>query len=75
MIIKEDYMTREDGVKLVRFYSDRNVMIENEVTGEQFEDVVDPEGIGRTYKETNIEIEQPEVMEEVPPPFVIGDNP
>ncbi|MDV3426899.1 MAG: hypothetical protein LIR50_06865 [Bacillota bacterium] len=74
MIIKEDYMIREDGVKLIRFYSDKNVLIENIETGEKYEDVIDPDGIGRTYKETEIKIEIPEESTETPPPFIMEDN-
>ena len=72
MIITEDYMVREDGVELIRRYSDRNVMIENVNTGERFEDVVDPKDSGREYKETEIEIE---AESEGPPPFMIGGEP
>ena len=75
MIITEYYMTREDGVVLERTYSDRNVRIENEATGEQFDDVVNPENSGRAYRETEIAIEQPEVGDESPPPFMMGGSP
>lgn len=58
MIITEFYRTREDGVDLERTYSDANVKIENTETGEQFDEVINPVGSGRTYKETDIPIEE-----------------
>ena len=56
MIISEYYKTREDGVILIRTYSDRNMMIENK-DGELFVDAIDPDDSERTYKETDIHIE------------------
>lgn len=50
-IIVEPYRTREDGVKLIRTYSDRGVMIERE--GIRYAEAIDPEEYGRTYVETD----------------------
>lgn len=63
MVIKEYYMTRRDGVRLVRNYSDQNVCIKNEL-GEIYEEAIDPENIPHTYEETDIPIYVPE--EEIP---------
>lgn len=54
MIITEYYMTRPDGVKLERTYSDADVMIRNTVTGAEYAEVINPENSGRIYEETNI---------------------
>jgi len=56
MIVTEYFKTREDGVILMRTYSDRNVMIENK-EGELFVDAIDPDDSERTYTETDIPIE------------------
>ena len=63
MVIKEYYMSRRDGVRLVRNYSDQNVCIKNEL-GEIYEEAIDPENILHTYEETDIPIEHPEPPEE-----------
>lgn len=53
MIVTEFYKTREDGVRLVRTYSDRGMMIEQVGTGARYAEAIDPENIGREYIETN----------------------
>ena len=58
MIVTEYYKKRKDGVKLERTYSDANVKIENTETGELFDEVINPVGSGRTYRETDIPIEE-----------------
>ena len=62
MIITEYYMTRRDGVRLVRTYSDLDVMISRD--GEIYEEAIDPEDSGRVYVETEIPIVRPEEPEE-----------
>ena len=54
-IITEYYGTRKDGVVLVRTYSDASMMIERD--GVLYSEAIDPEGMGRTYTETDIPIE------------------
>lgn len=54
MVKSEFYMTRSDGVNLYRFYSDKNVCISCD--GNIYEEAIDPEGVGRTYTETDIPI-------------------
>ena len=58
MISTEIYMTRRDGVVLVRTYSDAGFYIARD--GVQYEEAIDPEGSGRVYTETDIPIPQPE---------------
>lgn len=49
MIVTEFYRTREDGVNLVRTYSDEGYMIERD--GNLYGEAIDPENSGRTYTE------------------------
>ena len=56
MIKTEFYMTRSDGVTLVRTYSDAGMMIERD--GVRYSEAVDPENLGRSYTETDEPIEQ-----------------
>lgn len=54
MIRTEYFKTRKDGVKLVRTYSDADMMIRQDGTGALYSEAVDPEEMGRTYTETDI---------------------
>ena len=65
MIQTEYYTTRPDGVVLVRTYSDAGMMIEQDGTGAQYAEAIDPENMHRTYTETDIPIEGDETAEEV----------
>ena len=49
-IITEYFMTREDGVKLSRTYSDKNMMIERD--GILYYEAIDPTELNRKYIET-----------------------
>lgn len=51
MIVTEFYKTREDGVRLVRTYSDAGKLIERD--GVVYEEAIDPAGSGRTYTESD----------------------
>lgn len=51
MLITEYYAMREDGVVLVRTYSDTNKMIERD--GIRYSEAIDPEDSGRVYTETD----------------------
>lgn len=53
MIITEFYMERDDGVRLVRTYSDKGVMIRQTVTGEEYDAAIYPESIAQQWEETN----------------------
>lgn len=55
MVITEFYMTRSDGVTLVRTYSDKGMMIERD--GVRYAEAIDPEDMGRVYTETDEPIE------------------
>ena len=48
------------GRELVRTYSDANLMIRQDGTGNIYSEAVDPVGSGRTYTETDTPIEQTE---------------
>lgn len=50
-IIKEYYKTRDDGVVLIRTYSDAGMMIERD--GNLYEEAVDPKEFKREYTETD----------------------
>lgn len=57
-MIKREYCgTREDGVNLVKTYSDIGVMIEN-LNGVRFCSAIDPEGTMREYFETSEKIQE-----------------
>ena len=53
MIRTEYYMTRDDGVVLVRTYSVEGFKIRQNGTGAIYEEAIDPEDSGRTYTETD----------------------
>lgn len=56
-IKREFYLTRKDGVKLYRTYSDKNkVIIQNE-TGIEYSEAIDVESAPYTYSESDIDIE------------------
>lgn len=55
MIVTVFYKTREDGIRLVRTYSDVGTMIERD--GVVYEEAIDPEDSGRVYTETDVDIE------------------
>ena len=55
MLITELFMTRSDGVRLVRTYSDQGMRIERDRV--RYDEAVDPEELGRTYIETDEPIE------------------
>lgn len=56
MIRTENYI-RNDGVILIRTYSDQDYMIRQNETGALYCEAVDPQNSGRTYEETDIKIE------------------
>ena len=62
MIIKEFYITREDGVNLYRTYSDKGMYIIQNETGIEYSEAIDVEGKEYTYTETDKPIEE-EVIE------------
>lgn len=50
-VIIEYYMTRMDGTKLNRTYSDKNMFIERD--GKIYAEAIDPAILGRVYIETD----------------------
>lgn len=65
MIIKEFYLTREDGINLYKTYSDQNFMIHKIGTEEVYDVAIDVENAPYTYEETNEKIEQEELKQEM----------
>lgn len=60
MIVKEFYLTRQDGVNLFRTYSNENKYIRKVGTSEEYSEAIDIEGAPYTYEETDREIERME---------------
>jgi hypothetical protein len=58
MIVREFYLTRQDGVNLFRTYSDENKYIHKVGTNEEYSEAIDIEGAPYSYTETDKEIEQ-----------------
>lgn len=57
MIIKELYMTRSDGVKLYRNYSDEGKRLIQNETGIVYDEAIDVENAPYTYTESEETIE------------------
>lgn len=57
MIVKEEFLTREDGVTLYRTYSDIGHYIRQVETGAIYEEAVDVASANYTYEETEDKIE------------------
>lgn len=57
MIKREHYATREDGVELIRTYSDAGLMIRKVGTKEVYEEAVDVKGAGYQYEETDTPVD------------------
>ena len=66
MIVKELFMTRADGVKLFRVYSDEGRRLVQNETGNVYDEAIDVEGAPYTYSETEESVEgfEETVMEE-----------
>lgn len=62
-VIKEYFMTRKDGVKLYKSYSDQNLYIQKVGTEEVYDEAIDVETAPFEYIETDKPIEEPEVPE------------
>lgn len=61
MIVREYLMTRKDGVKLYKAYSNQNKYIRKVGTEEIYDVAIDIENAPYTYEETDKEIESVEV--------------
>ena len=72
MIVREEYKTRSDGVKLFRTYSDENrKMIQNE-TGIVFTEAIDVENAPYTYCESTEVIEVADMTAEEALAIILG---
>lgn len=56
MVIREFYLTREDGINLYRIYSDKGFEIKKVGTNEVYSESIDVEDAGFEYVETNRKI-------------------
>lgn len=56
MIVVEDFMVTDDGLELVRAYSDIGMMIERD--GIRYAEAIDPKNSGRVYIETDEPIDK-----------------
>ena len=61
MIIREYYITRKDGVRLYRTYSDNKKMIIQMPTNIEYSEAIDVENAPYFYVESDKEIEKDEV--------------
>lgn len=57
MIVREYFITRNDGVNLFRTYSDQGYMIKQVETGVVYDEAIDVESANYTYEETEEKIE------------------
>lgn len=57
MIVKEEYKTRADGVKLFRIYSDEGKQIIQNETGIVYDEAIDVENAPYTYTESDEDVE------------------
>ena len=65
MVVRENYRIREDGVQLVRFYSDLGFRIMCNETGEVYDEVINTFDTLFTFSETDEPIEEEEEEEDV----------
>lgn len=72
MIVKEEYKTRTDGVKLFRIYSDENRKIVQNETGIVYAEAIDVENAPYTYSETTESIEAEEMTAEEVLSIILG---
>ena len=57
MIVREEYKTRADGVKLYRIRSDEGKRIIQDQTGNVYDEAIDVENAPYTYTESDEDIE------------------
>ena len=58
MVIKEEYKTRADGVKLHRTYSDEGKLLIQNETGIKYAEAIDVENAPYTYTESDEDVPQ-----------------
>ena len=59
-MVRTETITRDDGVKLIRTYSDERFKIRQNETGIVYDEAIDVENSRYTYEETDIKIESEE---------------
>ena len=59
MIVQNVFRFEEDGWELVRTYSSKGMMIQQNGTEELYAEAIDPVFSGKTYTETDIPIDTP----------------
>lgn len=64
-VIRKYYMTRNDGMKIFRSYSDKDVYIRKEGTDLTDVEMYDVEGAIFEYVETDVPIEEAELIDEI----------
>lgn len=62
-IVREYYLTRKDGVKLYKTYSDKDKVIRKVGTNEEYDLAIDVENAPFEYEETDKDIPKLEVEE------------
>ena len=67
MVIKKEYATRKDGVRLLISYSDGGKKIRQEQTGILYDSAVDVESAPFTYSETDEPVDEPVDSEYIEP--------
>ena len=72
MIVKEEYKTRADGVKLFRTYSDENRKIIQNETDIVYTEAIDVENAHYTYSESTETIETEEMTAEEALSIILG---
>ncbi len=72
MIIKEEYKTRADGVKLFRTYSDEGKLIIQNETGIVYAEAIDVESAPYTYSESTEDIDTEELTAEEALAIILG---
>jgi hypothetical protein len=72
MIIKEEYKTRADGVKLFRTYSDEGKLLIQNETGIKYTEAIDVENAPYTYSESDEEQDEVEMTAEEFAELILG---
>lgn len=72
MIVREEYKTRADGVKLVRTYSDEGKRIIQNETGIEYAEAIDVENAPYTYTESTEDAESAELTAEEALAIILG---
>lgn len=74
MIVKEEYKTRSDGVKLFRIYSDDGKKIVQNETGIVYAEAIDVDGAPYTYSESDETVEVEEMTAEEVLSIILGGD-